>query len=390
MTDATGAPSQDVEKRAEYPWKKAKKVALMLSFSGKNYFGMQRNEGVKTIEEDLMRALGESGAIDPEWVTNPGKAFFQRASRTDKGVSAAKMVVSLKMLQDENIVSTINSHLPPDIKVQGVRRVTKNYNCKEQADARTYLYLTPTFAFSPVEELVTEQWRCAEDTVDRVNQVLKQFLGAHYFHNFTSGKLPMEPSSQRYILEFECGKPFEKEGLEWCVIKIKGQSFMLHQIRKMIGLTIAIVRGHTDNGTLKLSWDMDRVDIPRAPGLGLLLDEIHYDRYNQRFGSDGMHETLLWEKENDDVEAFKEDFIFSDIINTEVETKSMMEWLGVLPIHTFQPRHFESDQPRSPLGKALRMTLAKESTNGVEEAACVKEVDDGGENGVECCEQIKS
>ena len=81
MTDVTGAPSQDVEKRAEYPWKKAKKVALMLSFSGKNYFGMQRNEGVKTIEEDLMRALGESGAIDPEWVTNPGKAFFQRASR---------------------------------------------------------------------------------------------------------------------------------------------------------------------------------------------------------------------------------------------------------------------------------------------------------------------
>ena len=103
-----------------------------------------------------------------------------------------------------------------------------------------------------------------------------------------------------------------------------------------------------------------------------------------------MHETLLWEKENDDVEAFKEDFIFSDIIQTEVETKSMMEWLGVLPIHTFQPRHFESDQPRSPLGKALRMTLAKESTNGEEEAACVKEVDDGGENGVECCEQIKS
>ena len=34
---------------------------------------------------------------------------------------------------------------------------------------------------------------------------------------------------------FQCGKPFVRDNCEFCVISLKGQSFMLHQIRKMIG-----------------------------------------------------------------------------------------------------------------------------------------------------------
>jgi hypothetical protein len=37
-------------------------------------------------------------------------------------------------------------------------------------------------------------------------------------------------------------------------------------------------RGHTDLRTLELAWGMERIDIPRAPGLGLMLEEIHYER----------------------------------------------------------------------------------------------------------------
>lgn len=78
-------------------WRKAKKVAVMCSFVGKDYLGMQRNPGFPTIEEDLMKAFKDAETISPDWYENPQKAFFQRASRTDKGVSAARMVVSLKM-----------------------------------------------------------------------------------------------------------------------------------------------------------------------------------------------------------------------------------------------------------------------------------------------------
>jgi hypothetical protein len=46
--------------RADYPWRRAKKVAAMLSFSGKDYFGMQRNPGMRTIEEELMAAFRQT------------------------------------------------------------------------------------------------------------------------------------------------------------------------------------------------------------------------------------------------------------------------------------------------------------------------------------------
>ena len=49
---------------------------------------------------------------------------------------------------------------------------------------------------------------------------------------------------------------------------------MLHQIRKMIGMVIAVVRGDADESVITDSWNTDRIDVPRAPGLGLMLEEV--------------------------------------------------------------------------------------------------------------------
>ena len=49
---------------------------------------------------------------------------------------------------------------------------------------------------------------------------------------------------------------------------------MLHQIRKMIGMAIAVVRGDADESVITDSWNTDRIDVPRAPGLGLMLEEV--------------------------------------------------------------------------------------------------------------------
>ena len=49
---------------------------------------------------------------------------------------------------------------------------------------------------------------------------------------------------------------------------------MLHQIRKMVGFAIAIMRGLATKETLESTFKLDRVDIPIAPSLNLLLEEV--------------------------------------------------------------------------------------------------------------------
>lgn len=84
-----------------------KKCALLLSYCGAGYNGMQINPGVKTIEEELLNALYKAEAITEDGKACLSKISFQRCARTDKGVSAARQVVSLKM----STPSLINSIL---------------------------------------------------------------------------------------------------------------------------------------------------------------------------------------------------------------------------------------------------------------------------------------
>lgn len=49
---------------------------------------------------------------------------------------------------------------------------------------------------------------------------------------------------------------------------------MQHHIRKMIGLAIAILRGYTVEETILKAFKKDPLDIPKAPGLGLMLEEV--------------------------------------------------------------------------------------------------------------------
>ena len=82
-----------------------KKYALMFGYSGVGYSGLQINPGVKTIEEDLERAIVKSGVIKEENSGDLRKSQWTRAGRTDKGVHALGQVVGIKMGLKEDLES---------------------------------------------------------------------------------------------------------------------------------------------------------------------------------------------------------------------------------------------------------------------------------------------
>ncbi|KAK3930596.1 tRNA pseudouridine synthase A [Frankliniella fusca] len=337
---------------------KRRKVVLLLSYSGWGYFGMQRNPDTKTIEGDLLLALKNAGCITEELHDKPQMMLFQRAARTDKGVSAVRQVVSLKLPEDTDI-NRINEHLPPQIRVVCMKRTTKGFNSKVNCDARTYSYVLPTFAFIPPGKDQTEPFRISQEVIERVNQVLKYYVGTHNFHNFTLKKGFKDASAKRYMHSFTCGEPFVRDNKEYITLTVKGQSFMQHHIRKMIGLAIAILQGYTDEATIQKAFESDPIDIPKAPGLGLMLEEVHYEAYNRRYGSDGVHEKLDWSEHEQFISEFRDKYILQNILKTEEEEKSMLTWMATLPGHSYSLRE---DRPPTVI-RASKESSADQSKN---------------------------
>ncbi|KAE9555923.1 hypothetical protein FO519_000903 [Halicephalobus sp. NKZ332] len=358
----------------EQPFKrigKKRKYAMLMAYQGKKYFGMQIQSSttMPTIESKVLDAMNEVGMITEDQRKRPGTFLFQRAARTDRRVSAVRQMVSfeLRLLEEtvEKGPELLNAQLPSDIRILALRRAIPSFHAQKKCDYRTYSYTIPTFAFAPVSELTTPSYRLSEERRDEVNDLLKCFVGTHNFFNYTSQREHWDASSVRYIISFECSKPFsythdfgfKTTEFEFATIYIKGQSFMLHQIRKMIGMTLTILRGFQNKSDITRSFESTRMDVPRAPGLGLILEQVHYHNYDKNHSK--THQTLdtFGPQLEEDIKKIREELIIKEILETEVLTNQMMIWLSDLVKHDFQMNPEEETTEQHGISKARGTAL---------------------------------
>ena len=460
--DADGNPVPKAERRPK------KKVACMIGYCGTGYNGMQiqnPNPDVKTIEGDLFKAFVAAGAISRDNADDLKKNGFMRAARTDKGVHAAGNVVLAKLIvEDDDIVAKINAALPAQIRVWGIERTNKLFDCRKMCLLRVYEYLLPTYSLLPPkpktvlaqllaearrahpgvlrEDEEGEQWwrqmreylgengvteddlvemqrileggrtsldqdgrvtlskpvaapaaagseatgseaagsetaaaadataaagsetaAAADATTDAATSAstalydslgnitpagslvkriksletqrrrqyavspsrlelfrdaMRRYEGLHNFHNFTLGKSFKDPSARRFMKHTTVSDPFVIEGTEWVSIKIHGQLFMLHQIRKMIAMAVLVVRTGCPLDRISEAFGPTKINIPKAPALGLLLEAPVYESYNQLLEKYGYNH-IDFSKYQAEMDAFKMKYIYDKIYAEEVK-----------------------------------------------------------------------
>eukprot|EP00178_Gracilaria_changii_P007293 TRINITY_DN232_c0_g1_i2.p1 TRINITY_DN232_c0_g1~~TRINITY_DN232_c0_g1_i2.p1 ORF type:complete len:964 (+),score=133.95 TRINITY_DN232_c0_g1_i2:7252-10143(+) len=313
-----------------------RKYAVFLGYNGEKYYGMQINPGVVTIEQVLLTGFHRAGLVSDENKDSPGKVQLMRAARTDKGVSAIVQCVSLKLelpyerMYDDSVVSSINHNLPEDVQVYGLLRPTGGFNARSNCHRRRYEYIFPVRLLGGANGVETElKYGEGDPRAARMTSILKRFEGTHCFSNFTEGLSGSEDAAKRYMINLKCSQPFKppKSGVYYVSIEIFGQSFLLHQIRKMVGLSLYVYLGHAPEETISVALCPSvKLHTPMAPALGLLLENLVFDTYNVRFkhtlerpiSSDAFEEARL---------KFKSQQVYRRIAQKEREERIFETWV---------------------------------------------------------------
>lgn len=156
-------------------------LKLTIAYDGMKLWGSQKQAGVRTVQDDLERALTRVG------FERPATVF---AGRTDRGVHAVGQVARCGDGRPEwdgaVLARAVNAHLPDDIAVGQVRRVPAGFHPRYDAAWREYRYRIWCGDDQP---LVRRQvWsRRARLDIDAMAEAAQLLVGTHDLATFTGG-----------------------------------------------------------------------------------------------------------------------------------------------------------------------------------------------------------
>lgn len=263
----------------------------------------------------------------------------------------------------------LEEYLPPDIRVLDMLRTTRNMCAKTQRDRVRYQYMIPSFMLHEnwkqilseegisLEEkpedkekiskhpLTDEQvqkmksalegYRSTEEQQNRLKAALDRYKGTNPFHNFTKGIQPGQPQANRFIEYFRVQDPVVIDGVEWIPTQVLGQSFLLHQIRKMISMAIDIARGAAPLEIMDKALNKkERVRVGIAPAQGLFLEMSFFGGYNRRKAKNADLPNLDWSQEGPAKERWE---VFRNKIRQHIveEEKQQSNFIQYMFLHEY-------------------------------------------------------
>lgn len=232
---------------------KLQRYAYKIYYDGASFYGFQRQPKVRTVEDELIKALVKTRAVSPD----PAVAEFASAGRTDRYVSALGNVFAVNA-ERTLTPAAINSKLSDDIRAWSSARVPTSFNPR-RALRRHYKYL-----LHATEGI----------NLDLMNQAAEMFLGVHDFRRFAHR--PRKVSSVREISELSISRKSD----EFIFISVVGDSFLRRMVRKIVGVLIYVASDILKLGEVERLFDpmsvLPRMGVPAAPPENLILWDVDY------------------------------------------------------------------------------------------------------------------
>ncbi|EAW06346.1 pseudouridine synthase PUS2 [Aspergillus clavatus NRRL 1] len=166
-------------------------------------------------------------------------------------------------------------------------------------------------------------YRIPSIRLDRLQATLDKYIGTNNFYNYTIQKTHGDPSAKRYIKTFQVDRnSILINGTEWLSLKVHGQSFMMHQIRKMVAMATMLVRAGGDPARIVESYGPTKIAVPKAPGLGLLLERPIFDGYNKKATTTLGKDPIDFSKYEKEINEFKQREIYDRIFREEEQANA--------------------------------------------------------------------
>ena len=284
-----------------------RRIRLTIAYDGTNYRGWQIQQptaahpegSFPTIQGELQRALGQllpkeavygaapEKSLDPltspdhvDEAAAPGILPVVGASRTDSGVHALGNVACFdteSTIPAANFPKAINRYLPPDIRVMQADEVSKDFHPRFVPHEKCYEYrIDHGRVANPLTRLYAYNYTYPLD-LERMRAAARELVGVHDFTSFVNPDSQVFEHGGDAIREIYSIDILE-EGSQ-LVIRIRGNGFLYHMIRIIVGTLLVIGNGRRapeDIRTMLAAKDRTTAG-PTVPAHGLCLCALHYD-----------------------------------------------------------------------------------------------------------------
>jgi tRNA pseudouridine38-40 synthase len=260
---------------------------LTLAYDGTDYQGWQVQPGARTIQGELQSALGRVTGEAP---------LPQGSGRTDAGVHALAQVASFALMAPippENLWRALNRTLPCSIRVLDAKIMPGSFHARHSAIAKTYEYrVWPRQPGNPdicspfaARYVFCYPWELKTELLEKAACC---FEGEHDFLSFaasdpdwtTRTTSSQDDAAATTIRTISCST-WEARRAEFgdlLVYRVRGNGFLHHMVRNLVGTMLDVGRGQLDVHALPgiLGARARAQAGPTAPARGLFLHSVEY------------------------------------------------------------------------------------------------------------------